>query len=397
MFGSFFYLLRARGLDVSLSEWLTLVEAMDKGLSKAGFTQFYYLARSILVKSESEYDKFDRVFLEYFKSVAFESDELPQELMDWLNDPAHDKHGDLGRGDMVLGLSNEDIVRMFKERLLEQKDEHNGGTYWIGTDGASPFGNDGETEKGIRVGGVSQKRMAMAVAGERRFRDFRDDATLDTRSFQLAFRRLRQFSNRIDAPRTELNINDTIRATCDNCGKLKLVFDKPRKNTVKLMLLMDSGGSMAVYSRLCASLFQAVSKSNHFKDLKVYYFHNCFKSQLYTTPRIWYKESIKTDWVLNNLDGEYRVIIVGDALMDSSELTGGGYFSYKSSVPNGLQWLRRFKERYRHLVWLTPEDNESLVSSFWGQSYTIISNEVDMRVLTVENLTNVVKKLMVAR
>ncbi|SBV92951.1 conserved hypothetical protein [uncultured delta proteobacterium] len=397
MFGSFFYLLRARGLDVSLSEWLTLVEAMDKGLSNAGFTQFYYLARSVLVKSEVDYDKFDRVFLEFFKDIAFEDGAMPQELLDWLNKPDYEKRGDLGRGERVLSLSNETITRMFKERLLEQKEEHNGGTYWIGTDGASPFGNAGESQKGIRVGGASEKRMAMAVAGERRFRDFRDDATLNTRSFQLAFRRLRQFSNRVDAPRTELNINDTIRATCDNFGHLKLVFDKPRKNTVKLMLLMDSGGSMDSYSSLCASLFQAVSKSNHFRDLKVYYFHNCIKTHLYTTPRISYRESLKTDWVLNNLDGEYRVIIVGDALMDSSELMGSGYFAYKRDVPSGLQWLRRFKERYRHLVWLTPEDNDSLANTFWGESYLILKREVDMHTLTVENLTSVIKKLMVAR
>ncbi|SBW10630.1 conserved hypothetical protein [uncultured delta proteobacterium] len=163
------------------------------------------------------------------------------------------------------------------------------------------------------------------------------------------------------------------------------------------MLLMDSGGSMDSYSSLCASLFQAVSKSNHFRDLKVYYFHNCIKTHLYTTPRISYRESLKTDWVLNNLDGEYRVIIVGDALMDSSELMGSGYFAYKRDVPSGLQWLRRFKERYRHLVWLTPEDNDSLANTFWGESYLILKREVDMHTLTVENLTSVIKKLMVAR
>ena len=397
MFGAFFYLLRARGLDVSLSEWLTLVEAMDKGLVNTGLTQFYYLARSVLVKSEVDYDKFDRVFLEFFKDVAFTTDELPKEFLDWLNNPNHRRTGDLGRGDLPLAFSDETIVQMFKERLREQKEEHNGGTYWIGTDGASPFGNAGEGEKGIRVGGTSQRRMAMAVAGERRFRDFRDDTTLNTRSFQMAFRRLRQFSNRINMPKTELNINETIRATCDNFGYLKLVFDKPRKNTVKLLLLMDSGGSMESYSSLCASLFQAVSKSNHFRDLKVYYFHNCIKTHLYTSPKITYRESLKTDWVLNNIDSEYRVIIVGDALMDSSELLGNGYYSPKRSIPSGLQWLQRFTKRYRHLVWLTPADTEYMVNSYWGESYAIIKREVDMHTLTVENLTTVIKKLMVSR
>ncbi|MDL2210659.1 VWA domain-containing protein [Desulfovibrio sp. OttesenSCG-928-O18] len=396
MFGSFFYLLRARGLNVSLSEWLTFVEAMDKGLFDANFTQFYYLSRSILVKSEADFDKFDSVFLEYFKDVAVESDKLPQELLDWLNNPDHEKRGDLGRGDMVLGLSHDEIESMFKKRLEEQKEEHNGGTYWVGTDGASPFGNDGEGKKGIRVGGASRHRMAMAVAGDRKYRDFRDDAVLNNRSFQLAFRRLRQFSNRIDAPRTELNITDTINATCNNFGKLKLVFDKPRKNTVKLMLLIDSGGSMECYSSMCASLFQAVSKSNHFRDLKVYYFHNCITGNLFTTPRINYRDAIKTDWVLNNIDSEYRVIIVGDALMDVMELTSNRYPGGLHQ-PTGLQRLRMFRERYRHLVWLTPSDNESMRGSFWGESYEVIKREVDMHVLTVENLTKVIKKLLVAR
>lgn len=396
MFGSFFYLLRARGLNVTLSEWLTFVEAMDKGLYNASFTQFYYLARSILVKSEADFDKFDGVFLEYFKDVAFASDELPGSLLQWLNNPDHERHGDLGRGDMVLGLTHDDMWNMFKKRLREQKEEHNGGTYWIGTDGASPFGNDGESKTGIRVGGRSQRRSAIAVAGERKYRDFREDAGLNTRSFQLAFRRLRQFSNRIDVPRSELDINRTINETCNNAGRLKLVFEKPRKNTVKLMLLIDSGGSMEVYSSLCASLFQAVNKSNHFRDLKVYYFHNCFKGSLYTTPRITYRESVKTDWVLKTLDSEYRVIIVGDALMDSLELTGRRYPG-GGQVPSGLEWLRKFKEKYRHLVWLTPEDNSTMVGSFWGESYQIIRQEVETQTLTIENLTNVIKQLMVAR
>lgn len=266
MFGSFFYLLRARGLKVSLSEWLTLVEAMDKGLIDTNFTQFYYLTRAILVKSEADFDRFDSVFMEYFKDVVVESEELPPELLEWLNNPAIRKRGtdlpDTGRANMWKSFNEERIQKMFQERLAEQKEEHNGGAYWIGTEGASPFGNSGETLKGIRVGGVSRHRRAMSVAGERRYRDFRDDAGLDVRSFQTAFRRLRQFSNRVDVPRTELNIDATIGATCANAGHLKLVFDKPRKNTVKLMLLMDSGGSMDLYSGMCAALFQAVSRSN---------------------------------------------------------------------------------------------------------------------------------------
>lgn len=395
MFAPFFYLLRARGLKVSITEWLDFVRAVDKGLFDASFTQFYYLARSVLVKSEADFDRFDSVFLEYFRDVALASDELPPELLDWLNNPSATP-GDAEVGGRSLPWTNEEIERMFEERLREQREEHNGGSYWIGTNGVSPFGNAGHSLNGIRVGGKSGKRLAMRVAGERRYRDFRDDAGLNTRSFQLAFRRLRQFSSRIDAPRTELDVDATIRETCDNAGRLEIVFDKPRKNTVKLMLLIDSGGSMDQHSGLCSSLFQAVSKSNHFKDLKVYFFHNCFTARFYKTPALDYRDSVETDWILRNLDGEYKVIVVGDALMELSELTGR-YRPGKETSPTGLLRLRTFKRRYRNLIWFTPSNNEAIDTTYWGKSYDVIKKEVEVRPLTIENLATGMKKLMVAR
>lgn len=397
MFVSFFYLLRARGLNVSLNEWMTFVEALDKGLFEANFTQFYYLSRSILVKSEADYDKYDRVFLEFFKDVEFDNEELSEELLKWLNNPALRNPGDRPLDKETLGLSDEKIRKMFEERLKEQKEEHNGGNYWIGTGGTSAFGNNGFSMNGIRVGGESRRRLAMHVAGERRFRDFRNDTVMDSRSFQMAFRSLRQFSSRVDAPRTELNIDETLKATCNNAGRLKLVFDKPRKNTVKLMLLIDSGGSMEMYSRLCTSLFQAASKSNHFRDLKVYYFHNCITDRVHKTPQIYGRDSVETDWILTNIDSEYKVIIVGDALMHMGELMDRGMYWRAASGPSGFERLRQFKERYPHLVWLNPTEENLREGGYWGQSYFVIKKEVDMYKLTVENLGAVMKKLMVAR
>ncbi len=396
MFEPFFYLLRSRGLNVSLNEWMAFVEAMDKGLPAASLTRFYYMSRALLVKTETDYDKFDRVFLEFFRDAAFESDELSRELLRWLDSPDHEKLGDRGRGELVLGLSGDTIRKMLRERLAEQKEEHNGGAYWVGTDGASPFGNDGESLKGIRVGGSSRRRLALEVAGERRFRDFRDDTVMDSRSFQMAFRQLRQFSSRVDAPRTELNLGETVKRTCDNAGRLRLVFDKPRRNIVKLMLLMDSGGSMDMYAALCASLFQAVSKSNHFKDLKAYYFHNCFTDRLYTTPRVLYRESVGVDWVLRNLDAEYKVVIVGDALMSTWELVERRYYGGEGEA-SGLERLRLFRDRYPRLVWLNPTEEEPWPDGMWGKSYHLIKKEVPMYALTVENLAGVMKKLMAAR
>ena len=395
MFSAFFYLLREKGLDVSLNEWLTLIQALDQGLAHGSFTAFYYLARCILVKSETEYDTFDGAFLEFFQDIK-EFDELPQELIDWLNHPKeHPDNYDAAQDKYNLSLSMQEIQKMLLERLQEQDSEHNGGKYWIGTGGMSVFGNAGNASNGIRVGGESIRKSAMQVASERKFHDFRSDQVLNTRQFQMAFRRLRQFCSRVDAPKTELDIEGTIEETGNQGGNLKLVYQKPRQNTVKVLLLMDSGGSMDYYSFLCTTLFQAVSKSNHFKDLKVYYFHNCIYSKLYTDPYCIPGQWIDTQWVLDNLNSEYKVIIVGDASMDPSELLGRSYYSYGARTDvTGMEWLKRFQARYPHMVWLNPIDNLQWRSDFWRQTYDIIDKEFDMYPLTVNHLEEALKKLI---
>lgn len=399
MFTSFFYLLRARGLNVSLNEWMSLIEALDKGLHASSFTGFYYLCRSVLVKSEVDFDKFDGAFLEFFKDMEFATDELPQELLDWLENPKDlpGKELDMERAMQNERLSQAEIQKMFLERLEEQKDEHNGGSYWVGTGGVSVFGNSGFSPRGIRVGGQGGQRRAFQVAGERKFRDFREDNTLDTRQFQMAFRKLRQFSSRTEEARTEFDIDETIRETCDNAGNLKVVYEKPRKNMVKLLLLMDSGGSMEYYSRLCSSLFQAVSKSNHFKDLQVFYFHNCIYSKIYKEADLRPRSVITTDWILNNLSSEYKVIIVGDAQMEPSELLDPSYYSYgvRDEI-TGLEWLKRFKEKYPHIVWLNPSQRPTW-GGWWTKTYDIIHKDFDMYRLTLDDLNFALKKLMVSR
>lgn len=398
MFTAFFYLLRSRGLKVSMNEWMTLMEALDKGLHQSSFTGFYYLCRSVLVKSEADFDKFDGAFLEFFKGVEFEG-ELPPELMEWLTNPK-EKPGD--QFDMERAMQNEwisqaEIQKMFLERLEEQKEEHNGGSYWVGTGGVSVFGNSGFSPRGIRVGGEGGKRRAFQVASERKFRDFRQDNTLDTRQFQIAFRRLRQFSAKAEEAKTEFDIDSTIRETCDNAGKLKVVYDRPRKNTVKVLLLMDSGGSMDYYSRLCSMLFQAVSKSNHFKDLQVFYFHNCIYSKIYTDPQLRPKSVIPTEWILKNLSSEYKVIIVGDAQMEPSELLDPSYYNYgaRDNI-TGIEWLTRFREKYPHLVWLNPSERPYW-GGWWAKTYDIIRKDFDMYDLSIDGLNAALKKLMVNR
>ena len=399
MFEDFLYLLRSSGLKVSLTEWMSLMEALDKGLHGSSFTGFYYLCRCLLVKSEADFDRFDRVFLEYFRDVPFQQ-EVSQELMDWLNRP--DVLNDYANWDEEqalknMGLSEEEIERMLKERMQEQNEEHNGGSYWVGTHGMSTFGNSGLSPKGIRVGGESMYHRAFRVAGERKFRDFRRDNTLDTRQFQVALRHLRQFSGLVDLPATEFDVDNTIKDTANNAGSLKVRYKKPRQNTVKVLLLMDSGGSMEYYSRLCSALFQAVSKSGHFKDLKVYYFHNCVYSRLYTEPTLRPSNTVPTDWVLSNLSSEYKVILVGDAQMAPHELVT--QFRYRTPDGEehkrcGLEWLQMLKGKYPHIVWLNPGDRPTW-GEYWTRTYDTIGREFPMFPLTVEGLEEAMKKLLV--
>jgi len=212
MFASFFYLLRSRGLDVSLNEWMTLMEAMEKGLHHSTLTGFYHLCRAIVVKNETEFDRFDQVFLEFFRDVPYQG-ELPEELLDWLNHPSEDLARTIEelRAQGFPEESLSELLRLLEERLKEQTEEHNGGNYWVGTQGRSPWGNSGWHPGGIRIGGESRHRTAMMVAGERKYRDFRKDNRLDTRQFQMAFRMLRQMSIQNDSNEQELDVDNTIR------------------------------------------------------------------------------------------------------------------------------------------------------------------------------------------
>ena len=397
MFLSFFYLLRARGLDVSPNEWMTLLEGMEKGLHHSSLTGFYHLCRAIVVKNETEFDRFDQVFLEFFKGVPYQG-ELPEELMDWLNHPAED----LGRTIEELRSQGfpdetlEELLKLLEERLKEQTEEHNGGNYWVGTQGRTPWGNSGWHPNGIRIGGQSRSRTAMAVAGQRKFRDFRKDNTLDTRQFQTAFRLLRQLSVQADGSEKVLDVDGTIRDTCDNAGTLKVRYTNPRKNAVKVLLLMDSGGSMEYYAGLCSRLFQAVTKSNSFKELHTYYFHNCVYGQLYETPRLWGSE-VTTEWVLQNFDSSYKVIIVGDAAMNPYELRSKQYDWERGTYgPSGIEWLQRLQKHYPYLIWLNPEPMPSQ-PDYWSQTHWQLGQMLPMFDLSAEGLESGIKRLMARR
>ena len=395
MFLTFFYLLRASGINVSLSEWLTLMEGLRMDLHDSTLSGFYTLCRSVLLHSEADFDRFDQVFLEFFKDVKH-VDEVPPEMLKWLEHPELDMV-ELERLSEITGLSVEEIEKMFAERLQGQDAEHNGGRKWVGTEGYTPFGHRGKQLGGIRVGGKSNYRSAYRVSGERKYRDWRKDNTIDSRQFQMAFRSLRQLSSNSDEPKTELDIDTTIRKTCDNAGNLSIEFTRPRKNALKLMLLMDSGGSMDYYRELCSLLFQSVSKAGRFKDLKVYYFHNAPGKRLYLDPTLDWRNSVLTEWVMNNIPSDYKVIIVGDASMSMQELLPS-YNWWKSDVPenSGLALLLDLKRRYPHLIWLHPQPRPAY-SSYWTQTFELLEKHFDMYQLSIDGMTKGMKKLMVRR
>ncbi|MGB9886386.1 MAG: vWA domain-containing protein [Moorellales bacterium] len=402
MFTDFFYLLRSEGVPVTLTEWMTFLEGLAKGLAFSNLHSFYHLARATLVKSEAHFDRFDVAFVKYFQGI-----DTPEALLDkvweWLSNPLPPRYvspEELERWRRLQEEVNlEELQRQFLERLREQTEAHHGGSRWIGTGGTSPFGHSGYHPGGIRVGGESYGRSAVKVAAERRFRAYRHDETLGVRQFEVALRRLRQLSTKVEGPKDELDLEGTIKETCRQGGFLELVWTRGRKNKVKVLLLMDVGGSMVPYSRLCSQLFTAVHRASHFQDLRFYYFHNCVYDYLYLDHRCHPKFAVKTNQVLKNLGSDYKLIIVGDACMAPSELTmpGGIIWWGMYNEEPGLVWLERLARHFSHNVWLNPIPAREWDTVYGCQTLNMIRRVFPMYELTVDGLTQAVKKLLVRR
>ncbi len=396
MFLDFFYTLKAKGLEVSMTEWLTLMEALDKGLTGANFSQFYYVSRMILVKSESDYDKFDLAFMEFFKDIKSE-DEVPGDVLAWL-DKGENMEIDKQNREMYSfnqQRNADEVKRLFRERLSEQKSEHNGGNYWIGTAGGSAFGHHGRNVGGIRVGRQGGMQSAFQVLNDRKYEDFRNDKVLNMRQYQVAFRRLRQYSSRMELPKTELDIEQTIEKTCNNGGYLQLEFERPRKNTVKLLLLFDCGGTMIPFMELCNELFQAVYKANHFKDVKTYYFHNCIYSKVFKTPECEPGDWVDMDYLFKHYDKDYKVIIVGDAQMAPEELFDvNGNYRGPNDGHSGYEWCQLLTTKYKKCVWMNPRYHKELTRMHWMESEDALSKLFHMYTLSVDGLKEAITYLL---
>ncbi|MBI4317530.1 MAG: VWA domain-containing protein [Chloroflexi bacterium] len=389
MFTDFFYTLKKHKVPVSINEWMTFIEALSKGYAFSSLTNFYYLARAVLVKSETHFDQFDVAFKEFFHGIETPAD-IAESVLEWLSDPVQRLELPAEELAQLEKMNLEELLRTLEQRLREQRERHDGGSKWIGTGGTSPFGHSGQHPGGIRIGGSSGGRSAVQVAAERHFRNYRSDVVLDVRQVQLALKELRLLS-RI-GPQEELNLRDTIDATCKNAGELEFVWEAERRNNVKLLLLMDTGGSMDPFALLCSQLFTAANSSTHFKDFKYFYFHNCIYDSLYIN--IEQREKLETAHVLKLLEPDYKVILVGDAMMALSELCEvHGAIDYRElNETPGIIWLKRIADHFSHGVWLNPHG-----TYYWHHPSVItIGRMFPMFELTLDGLNQAIKRLTVA-
>jgi len=388
MFTDFFYTLKERRVPVSLTEWMALMEALSKGCIN-NLDEFYYLARAILVKSESYYDQYDVAFQQCFKGIQAPA-EFAEQILEWLNDPFNRKLLSPEEKAMLDMMGLDELIEELEKRLREQDEQHDGGNYWIGRGGTSPFGHSGAHPAGFRIGGPGGGRGAMKIAEERRFRNYRHDLTLDVRQIKVALTQLRQL-NRIGPE--ELDLENTIDATCKNAGELEFIWKRSRKNAVKLLLLMDVGGSMEPFAQLCSLLFSAAHSSSHFKDFQYYYFHNCVYDYVYKD--IERRDRVIIDHMLRTTDPDYKVVLVGDACMATSELIDslGSIYYYERNNKAGIMRLKQIAQHFHHSVWLNPE-----TQSYWNHpTITTIGKVFPMYELTIEGLAQAVKKLIVKR
>jgi len=390
MFTVFFHELKAAKVPVTLKEYLTLLEALQADLAERQVEHFYYLARAALVKDERYLDRFDRVFGHVFKGIAQVSDALYAEIPQaWL--------ASLGR----LYLSEEEkakiealggwdkIMEELKKRLAEQKGRHQGGSKWIGTGGTSPFGADGYNPAGVRIGQAGNRNhRAIKVWDKREYKDFDDNVELGTRTIKLALRRLRRFAR--EGAAEELDLDGTIKGTAQK-GYLDVKLRPERRNTVKVLMFLDVGGSMDWHVKTAQELFSAARAE--FKHLEYFYFHNCLYEFVWKDNRRRFSERTPTYEVLHKYPADYKVVFVGDASMSPYEIAlPGGSVEHMNAEP-GAVWVKRLTAIYPHCVWINPVPQDQ-----WSftPSIKLIGELVEGRMypLTLNGLEEAMKELM---
>ncbi len=391
MFTGFVEGLRGAGVPVSITEHLSLLGAMEAGVADYSVEDFYFLARSALVKDERWFDRFDRVFAQHFKGLeAFSGEDLTTDIPeDWLRRLAEKT---LSAEEMaaVEALGGFDkLMETLKKRLEEQKERHQGGSKWIGTAGTSPFGAYGYNPEGVRIGQhESRHRRAVKVWDRREFRDLDDGVELNTRTLKLALRKLRRFAR--EGAAEELNLDGTIRATAENAGTLDLKFTPERRNTMKVLLFLDVGGSMDDHVRASEELFSAAK--SEFRHLEYFYFHNCVYEGVWKSNARRRTEQTPTQDVLRTFGPDYRLIFVGDAAMSPYEIVQPGGAVEHWNPESGAAWIERLTGHFRRVAWLNPTPEPQ-----WGysQSTTILRQLVEERMypMTLDGLDRMTRAL----
>jgi uncharacterized protein with von Willebrand factor type A (vWA) domain len=387
MLTDFFFTLRAARLPVSVKEYLTLLEALKEGVIGPSIDDFYFLARTTLVKDEAHFDKFDRAFSAYFKGVEMLTDFGKEIPLEWLQ-KILEKELSPEEKAAIEKMGWDELMETLKKRLEEQKERHEGGSKWIGTGGTSPFGHGGYNPQGIRIGGPGKNRSAVKVWDQRAYKDYDDSLELGTRNIKVALRRLRRFAR--EGSELELDLDDTIHCTAANAGMLDIKMVPERHNKVKVLLLMDVGGTMDEHIHRVEELFSA-SKSE-FKHLEFYYFHNCVYDFMWKNNRRRYAEKSPTWDVIRKYNKDWRLIFVGDATMSPYEiLQPGGSVEYNNEEP-GAEWLQRLTHAFPKYAWINPEPQ-----GVWQyrQSIAIVQQLVQQRMfpLTLAGLEGAMRLL----
>ena len=356
MLTQFFFAMRAAKLPVSIKEHLALLEAFEANVIGPGnpgacsLEDFYFLSRTILVKDEKHYDKFDRAFSAYFQGVDTIADFSKPIPADWLRKEIEKLLSDADKKNAPK-VDYDDLLDTLKKRLEEQKERHQGGSKWVGTGGTSPFGNSGHNSQGVRIGGKGGNKSAVKVWEKRAYRDYDDSQELGTRNIKVALRRLRKFARQ--GLEEELDLDDTIRKTAANAGYLDIKLVPQRHNNVKVLLLMDVGGTMDEHITRVEELFSAAK--TEFKHLEFYYFHNCVYDYVWKNNRRRYAEKFPTWDIMRKYNKDYKLIFVGDATMSPYEiLQPGGSVEYDNEEA-GAEWLQRLTQTFPKFAWINPE------------------------------------------
>ncbi len=348
---SFLTALRCAGLKPGVGEFLQLLAGLRAGIARGSIDEFHAFARMVLVKDETRFDLFDRVFGAWIGGIeATTGDAFASLPDDWLRQQAQLVLSDAEKAQIESLGGWEALLRTLNERLAEQRDRHSGGNRWIGTAGTSPFGNAGYNPEGVRIGGHGREKRAVKVWERREYRNLDDQVQLGTRNIALALRKLRRFAR--EGAAESLDLPATIDGTARAGGMLDLHFQPERRNAIKILLLLDIGGSMDEHVRMCEELFSAAR--SQFRHLQHFYFHNCLYERVWSDNRRRWNEWLPLPEVLHKYPADWRVVIVGDASMSPHEiLVAGGSVEHMNEEP-GAVWLARMLNVYQRAVWLNP-------------------------------------------